>query len=156
MAAVDKSNDEINKARNKVNELNVLKNYLTSKINTPQPNTNHLLNMQSKVIAELNKQQEELKQLILKKNAELKAQRDAISLKETDINERILRSEAQQTEIEYKKQILETRNRMLQLSQEKNLYKKKMIYTLLAVIIFILLIIISSYTFYVRRMYPNF
>ena len=42
-----------------------------------------------------------------------------------------------------KQEILHTRNRMLQLSQERNIYKKKVIYVLLTIIISIFIIIMA-------------
>jgi hypothetical protein len=51
----------------------------------------------------------------------------------------------QQNENEEKKKILDTRNRMLQISREKNLYKRKMIYTLLSVILILILILFVLY-----------
>lgn len=44
---------------------------------------------------------------------------------------------------------LETRNRMLQLTMEKNIYKRKMIFTLLAVILLLIVLMGASY-FYLR------
>ncbi len=62
-----------------------------------------------------------------------------------DIDDRLGRSMSQEREIEYKKNLILTRNRMLELSQEKNVYKKKIIYTLLSIFIFILIVLITSY-----------
>ncbi len=41
-----------------------------------------------------------------------------------------------------------TRDRMLQLSQERNIYKKKIIYVLLAIIIALITVILASYRFF--------
>ena len=74
----------------------------------------------------------------------------AISAREEEITEKIQRTKLQEREIEDKKKLIETRNRMLQISQEKNIYKKKIIYTLISIIIAISLIIITGYTFFNR------
>lgn len=47
--------------------------------------------------------------------------------------------------LENKRRLLITRNRMLQLSQDRNIYKQKVIYTLLAVIIACFVIILVGY-----------
>lgn len=48
--------------------------------------------------------------------------------------------------LEQKRDTIVTRNRMLELSREKNVYKKKVMYTLLAVIILLLLVAIFIYS----------
>jgi hypothetical protein len=45
-------------------------------------------------------------------------------------------------------QLVATRDRMLQLSQERNMYKKKVIYVLFSIVIALLVAIISAYTVY--------
>lgn len=47
--------------------------------------------------------------------------------------------------LEKKRRLLLTRNRMLQLSQDRNIYKQKVIYTLLAIIIACFIIILVGY-----------
>lgn len=47
-----------------------------------------------------------------------------------------------------KQNILTTRNRMLQLSQDINLYKQKVIYTLLSIIILCFIVILLGYSKY--------
>lgn len=50
--------------------------------------------------------------------------------------------------LQNKMELLATRDRMLQLSQERNVYKKKVIYVLFAIIIALLVAIIAAYTFF--------
>jgi hypothetical protein len=71
--------------------------------------------------------------------------------RETEIMNKIERTKLQEREIEDKKKLIETRNRMLQISQEKNIYKKKIIYTLISIIIAISLMIIVGYSFFNRH-----
>jgi hypothetical protein len=53
-----------------------------------------------------------------------------------DLNDELVNKQIQQNyEIEEKQKLLETRNRMLQLSYEENIYKKKMLYTLLSILL---------------------
>lgn len=55
------------------------------------------------------------------------------------------------TEIRNKMGVIATRDRMLQLSQERNMYKKKIIYVLLAIIIGLLIAVIAIYTFFSKK-----
>jgi t-SNARE complex subunit (syntaxin) len=54
-------------------------------------------------------------------------------------------------EIEQKEKLLLTRSRMLQIAQDRNAYKKKIIYTLIAVIFMILILTIVLYVIFTRR-----
>lgn len=54
-------------------------------------------------------------------------------------------------EIRNKMGVIATRDRMLQLSQERNVYKKKIIYVLLAIIIGLLIAVIAIYTFFSKK-----
>ena len=53
----------------------------------------------------------------------------------------------QQEELQYKKNLLLTRDRMLELSQEKNVYKQKVIFTLLATIFAIILLMVIVFLY---------
>jgi uncharacterized protein (DUF3084 family) len=75
-----------------------------------------------------------------------------INKRDAEIRERENMSRQQESETERKKQIMETRNRMLQLSFDRLKYKKKMIYALLSIIIFILIILLVAYSYFQRRM----
>ena len=54
-------------------------------------------------------------------------------------------------EIEEKEKLLLTRSRMLQIAQDRNAYKKKIIYTLIAVIFLILILTIVMYVLFTRK-----
>jgi hypothetical protein len=54
-------------------------------------------------------------------------------------------------EIEDKEKLLLTRSRMLQIAQDRNSYKKKIIYTLIATIFLIFILTIALYVFFVRK-----
>jgi hypothetical protein len=58
-------------------------------------------------------------------------------------------------EIEEKEKLLLTRSRMLQISQDRNAYKKKIIYTLIAVIFLILILTIVMYVLFTRKLGGN-
>lgn len=54
----------------------------------------------------------------------------------TKLNTQLLNKQMQQDfEIQEKEKLLYTRNRMLQLSYEENIYKKKILYSLLAILL---------------------
>ena len=54
-------------------------------------------------------------------------------------------------EIEDKEKLLLTRSRMLQVAQERNSYKKKIIYTLLAIIFGLFILILFIYVLFTRK-----
>lgn len=58
---------------------------------------------------------------------------------------------SQLKEIEDKEKLLITRSRMLQIAQDRNAYKKKIIYTLIAAIFIIFIFTIVVYVFFVRK-----
>ena len=55
-------------------------------------------------------------------------------------------------EIEDKEKLLLTRSRMLQISQDRNAFKKKIIYLLIAIIFLIFIFTLVMYIFYTRKM----
>ena len=74
-----------------------------------------------------------------------------INLKNQDILAKQQIQIDQLKEIEDKEKLLLTRSRMLQISQDRNSYKKKIIYSLLAVIFFIFILILATYVLYSRK-----
>jgi hypothetical protein len=116
--------------------------------------TKDAANIQSqgdKMMQELTTSQSKLAQLNRKLEAELGAQVRAIEQQRNvlDSNNSAFTSYAGQ--IQNKMELLATRDRMLQLSQERNVYKKKVIYILFAVIIALLVAIIAAYTFFGKK-----
>ena len=57
-------------------------------------------------------------------------------------------------EIQDKEKLLLTRSRMLQIAQDRNAYKKKIIYTLLAIIFGIFILILVIYVLFTRKLAP--
>lgn len=55
-------------------------------------------------------------------------------------------------EIEDKEKLLLTRSRMLQISQDRNAYKKKIIYSLIALIFAIFIFTLVMYVLFIRKM----
>ncbi len=65
---------------------------------------------------------------------------DALKTKENRIKEQTL-------ELEDKNRIVLTRSRMLEIAQERNIFARKMFYTLIAFIIFIIVLTLVIYTY---------
>lgn len=78
---------------------------------------------------------------ILNKNAQL-SQKQNIELNQFN-------------EINDKEKLLLTRSRMLQIAQDRNSYKKKVIYTLIALIFFIFILTLVMYVLFVRKIATN-
>ena len=74
-----------------------------------------------------------------------------IANKERELIERQQIQVTQLTEIEDKEKLLLTRSRMLPVVQNKNAYKKKIIYTLIALIFFIFIFTIVMYVLFERK-----
>jgi hypothetical protein len=64
---------------------------------------------------------------------------------ETEINKKMERIGNQITQIKDKSQIALTRSRMLEIAQERNIFARKLYYTLIAFIIFILILTLYLY-----------
>lgn len=73
--------------------------------------------------------------------------RSEIEEKNDELSSKQHLSRLQDEEIRQKSDLVETRNRMLQLSQERNVYKQKIIYTLIAIVIAIISLLLISYAF---------
>ncbi len=71
-----------------------------------------------------------------------------IQKREQELASKITRSSMIEREIDYKKSLMNTRDRMLQISQEQNVYKTKVIYTYMSMIILVITILIAIYVFY--------
>jgi len=67
------------------------------------------------------------------------------------VTNKVLKLQQQKKLIEEKDELLRTRERMLQLSMDKNNYKMKMIYTYVALICFFILMIVSAYYYFNRK-----
>ena len=67
------------------------------------------------------------------------------------LQQNVTRNSNLEKQISEKEKDLITRERMLQLSIEKNVYKKKMIYTYISLISLILLLLFSAYFYYKSR-----
>jgi hypothetical protein len=74
-----------------------------------------------------------------------------IDSKNSAIKNKQQRQLEQLREIEDKEKLILTRSRMLQISQDRNSYKKKVIYSLIALILFIFIGTIMTYVLFIRK-----
>ena len=135
----------------KVSELENLKSYLNMKIDESGSgnNINEITSKNANVMY-LKKLRDSLLDKIKETKTSIAQQSQLINTKDKEINMSEEQLARQAKEIEYKKTLLLTRDRMLELSQEQNVYKKKVIFTLLAVIFGIILLMITT-MFYLRK-----
>ena len=97
---------------------------------------------------ELSVKREQLMNSLKESHHEIETQQSELNNLREEIKNKELRAKQQEYTIKNKETLINTRNRMLQISQEKNVYRKKVIYTLLALIVFVILIILISLTFF--------
>lgn len=85
---------------------------------------------------------------ILNTKSDINLKQSEIEKKNSILEEKQKQVYGQSQEIDEKLKLLDTRNRMLQLSIDRNVYKKKVIYSLLAVIIALVVGMALLYSFY--------
>ena len=88
---------------------------------------------------------------LLDTKAEIMTKQTEISKKADQITEKQKQVYGQSQEIEDKIKLLDTRNKMLQLSIDQNVYKKKVIYSLLSVIIALIVGMLFFFTFFTKK-----
>lgn len=88
---------------------------------------------------------------LLNTKAEIDIKQSEIQKKSSQITEKQQQVYGQSQEIEDKIKLLDTRNKMLQLSIDQNIYKKKVIYSLLSVIIALIVGMLFFYTFFTKK-----
>lgn len=74
-----------------------------------------------------------------------------LNMKNKELEEKQMIQINQMKEIQDKEKLLLTRSRMLQISQDRNSYKKKIIYSLLAVIFAIFILALVLYVLFTRK-----
>ena len=130
---------------------------LTNNINSVKTQIKSSVNMSAKLKGIYNNNLKTLTDLVGKnKNLlDLKKKSSVIHGELSNTNKKlqdnVSRNNNLEKEIREKEKDLLTRERMLQLSIEKNVYKKKMIYTYIALISLILLLLFSAYFYYKSR-----
>lgn len=80
---------------------------------------------------------------------------DEINMKNDELEKKYLIQINQYKEIEDKEKLLLTRSRMLQISQDRNAYKKKIIYSLLTVVFAIFIVALVLYVLFAKKGAPK-
>jgi flagellar biosynthesis chaperone FliJ len=121
------------------NELSAVHTYVES--SKPSLTTNNAL-------ASLQNIESKLKTGLETSTVKVGAQSAQLSNLNNIIDDKKQRLMRQEEEIEQKKKIVMTRNRMLNVVEQKNLYNRKIIYTLVSVIFGIFIIMLLVYVYY--------
>ena len=79
-------------------------------------------------------------------------QNNLLEQQNEQLNNKRLRNQIQLNAINEKKNLINTRARMLQIAQENNVYKQKIIYTLIAFIFAVFIAILVMYVFYNKQL----
>jgi hypothetical protein len=111
-------------------------------------NNNKLMNKNEKEINQLNSNINNINSLDNNFTSEINNLDNELRIIDLQLNNNKNRNNRIVREIEDKKNLILTRRRMLELSRNKNIYKQKLIYTYIAVIIALILILIISYYYF--------
>jgi uncharacterized protein (DUF3084 family) len=117
---------------------------------TPLPQSGTVPSAQD--VTNTEKQISDINSYLLNANNDITTKKAEIDKKSQQISEKQKQVYGQSQEIEDKMKLLDTRNKMLQLSIDQNIYKKKVIYSLLSVIIALIVGMIFFYTFFSKKM----
>ena len=88
-------------------------------------------------------------------NLFMKAANNDITQKNNELIQKQNIEMNQLREIQEKEKLLLTRSRMLQIAQDRNSYKKKIIYTLIALIFLIFIFTLALYVYFNRKVSMN-
>jgi hypothetical protein len=78
-----------------------------------------------------------------------------IQVKNVELLKKQVRQQQQLRELEDKEKLILTRSRMLQIAQDRNAYKQKIIYSFIALILLIFICTILIYVFFTRKSQGN-
>jgi hypothetical protein len=78
-----------------------------------------------------------------------------IQVKNAELLKKQVRQQQQLRELEDKEKLILTRSRMLQIAQDRNAYKQKIIYSFIALILLIFICTILIYIFFTRKSQAN-
>ncbi len=93
-------------------------------------------------------QLDNIKNSILNTQGKINEQNNIIGMKSSQLEDKQKQVYGQSQEITDKLKLLETRNKMLQLSIDRNIYKKKVIYGLVSVIMLLVIGMLCFYAFF--------
>jgi hypothetical protein len=139
---------DLSSNKNKLSEMQNLNGYLSQQIDSLSSSNQQNNGTNPISLDSLKKLREQLLTEIEKTQASIQLQNQLIQQKNQDIVSNESKLNQQEQELQFKKHLLLTRDRMLELSQEKNVYKKKVIFSLLATIFAIILIMIVTFFYF--------
>lgn len=137
--------------QNKLAEVNALSNHLNmimQQKNGAQQQSQNLDQMYAAIKKNLDDESATLQKMIDDNRKKIAEKEREISSREGQIRTKEEIIEEHRQSVEDQKALLQVRDRMLQLSQEKNIYKQKVIYALLTLIIAVFLIMIVGYVYF--------
>lgn len=103
-----------------------------------------------KVDEQLNESINKYKAYIANTNEKLGAHQPMLGDMAADMVQKRMRLRMQEEAIAQKRELMRTRQRMLQLSIDRNVYKRKVIYTILALILAVIVLMIAGYVTFNR------
>lgn len=124
--------------------LSAAKRELAAERAAEQTAENQLKNL-NRETSQINSEINSLTSQINKINKATTSLQKDVSIRSSEISAAEAQLNRQKAILEEKRNILITRNRMLQLSQDRNIYKQKVIYTLLALIIVCFVLVLVGY-----------
>lgn len=117
----------------------------SKKVEIPQDQANQYQEYRAKIMNQLSFLQNQLQNNIQSYSEDIEQTKTQLDQYNNKIQFTAQNIMEQQAQLNDSAQVLNTRNRMLQISREKNLYKKKMIYTLLSVLFVLIMILFVLY-----------
>ena len=155
-----KTADELRKLKGELEEVKktfavnekIIKQVNVSGSNNPQ--LPRLLSIQNALSAKILTLQSKLKNILSNTYKQLYESDDVINKKEKEIKDQLRRIDNQKELIQKKKNLILTRERALELSQEKNVYKQNVIYTLISIIIAVIMFIVFGFMMLRKRNSP--
>ena len=157
-------NNYMNNLKNLMSNMNepVKRDESVKKIEKMTSEMHHFINgverfcaMENMSLPELNKKIEDTKASVNSMAREIDIRNKRLSIIEDelentndDLDRKMRQQQEQNKDIDNKKNLLLSRERMLQLSIEKNIYNRKIIYTYVAIICLVLVLLFSAYYYY--------
>lgn len=153
------SKDKVNKLNNELQNLRMMIDASTGELTNYEQNVGAMMDLHE--VAKKSQERESLLKEYQEKGVELQKEIQKlgklIHIASNQIDQQVeqISKDKQQVQnyeelIRSRAHVIATRDRMLQLSQERNMYKKKVIYVLLAIIIGILIAIIATYNIFTK------
>jgi flagellar motility protein MotE (MotC chaperone) len=133
------------------NQIAVINSILDRRDQTPDSQFQDNITEADELLIQLSEQENITQEEKDRLRAFINSQDSDIQGFDNNLKEKKEQLEALNKQIENKMKLIETRNRMLQVSIEKNNYKKKVIYTLISIILAIIIIMLVAYVYFNKK-----